>query len=314
MSRRAWSTFAAMSVIWGIPYLFIKIAVRGGVPPIPLAWGRIAIATVILLGLAGRRGTLGTLRGRWRWMAAYAVAEVCVPFPAIAFAEQRVASSLAAIGMAAVPLVGAVLALRFDHSERVTGIRAVGLVVGFAGVVALVGVQVATSGQALLGTAALLLAAVGYAIGPLLIKHKLAGLDPSAGIGGSLAIAAVVLAPFAALDWPARTPSAGALLSVAVLGVVCTAAAFVVFTVLIRAAGPGRATVITYVNPVIAVALGVTLLGERPSAGAVAGLLLILAGSWLSTGGRLPPRRRLSREAPAGQPSFPVVQRLESGP
>lgn len=314
MNRRATISFAAMSAIWGIPYLFIKIAVRGGVPPVPLAWGRITIAAVILLGLAWRRGSLPSLRGRWGWMAVYAVAEVCVPFPAIAFAEQRVPSSLAAIGMAAVPLVGAVLALRFDHSERVTGIRAVGLIVGFGGVIALVGVQLATSGSALIGTAALLLAAVGYAIGPLLIKHKLAGLDPSAGIGGSLAIAAVVLAPLAALDWPARVPSAGALASVAVLGVVCTAAAFVVFTILIREAGPGRATVITYVNPVIAVALGVALLGEHPSAGAVAGLLLILAGSWLSTGGRLPPRRRSTREMAVAQPSFPGGERLQSGP
>jgi drug/metabolite transporter (DMT)-like permease len=130
---------------------------------------------------------------------------------------------------------------------------------------------------------------VGYSIGPMLVKHRMAGIDPRAMMGASLAVATGILAPFAAADTPSRTPSAGALLAVAGLGLFCTALAFVVFAVLIRDAGTSRATVITYVNPVIAVGLGVTLLGERPGAGAVAGLLLILTGSWLSTDGRLPP-------------------------
>jgi drug/metabolite transporter (DMT)-like permease len=135
----------------------------------------------------------------------------------------------------------------------------------------------------------------------MLIKHRLADLDPRATIGASLALASLVLLPAVVLDPPHAVPSAGAIASVVVLGLLCTAAAFVIFMVLIREAGTSRATVITYINPVIAVALGVTLLGERPGAGAVAGLLLILAGSWLSTDGRLPPgasewaRRRLVR-------------------
>jgi drug/metabolite transporter (DMT)-like permease len=123
----------------------------------------------------------------------------------------------------------------------------------------------------------------------MLIKLRFGGLDPRATIGASLAIASVLLAPLAALDAPHAVPSAGAIACVIALGLVCTAAAFVIFTILIAEAGTSRATVITYVNPVIAVALGVALLGERPGAGSVAGLLLILAGSWLSTDGRLPP-------------------------
>jgi drug/metabolite transporter (DMT)-like permease len=289
MSRRAWLAFAAISAIWGIPYLFIRIAVRGGVTPLVLAWGRVTLAAIVLLALAWRAGTLATLRGRWRWLVAYAVAEVTFPFPLIAAGEERVSSSLAAIIIASVPLIGALLALRFDHSERPTPLRALGLVIGFAGVVALVGIDVAGRGEELLGTGAILLAAVGYAIGPMVIKHRLAGLDPRAMIGASLLVASALLAPGAALDLPSKAPSAGAVVSVIVLGLVCTAAAFVIFTILIHEAGTGRATVITYVNPVVAVALGVALLGERPGAGAVAGLLLILAGSWLSTGGRLPP-------------------------
>jgi drug/metabolite transporter (DMT)-like permease len=301
MSRRAWAAFASISIIWGIPYLFIRIAVRGGVTPIVLAWGRVTLAAIVLLALAWRAGTLHQLRGRFRWLVAYAVAEVTFPFPLIAFGEQRVSSSLAAIVIAAVPLVGALLAMRFDHAERPTPLRAFGLLIGFAGVIALVGIDVAGSASELLGTGAILVAAVGYAIGPMVIKQQFAGVDSRAMIGASLGVASVLLAPGAVLDLPSRTPTAGAIICVVVLGLLCTALAFIIFTVLIREAGTSRATVITYVNPVVAVALGVALLAEQPGTGAVAGLLLILAGSWLSTGGRLPPRleRWAARRAPA---------------
>ncbi len=291
MTRRAWLAFSTISLLWGIPYLFIKIAINGGVTPLTLAWARVTLAAVVLLLLARRAGTLPSLRGRWKWLIAYAVAEIAIPFPLIAAGEVHIASSLAAITIATVPLIVTLLSLRFDHSERPTRSRALGLLVGFAGVVALVGIDVAGRSSELLGVAAVLVAAVGYAIGPMLIKHRMAGLDPRATMGASLAIAAALLTPLAALDLPSRSPTAGAVASVVVLGLVCTAAAFVVFSVLILEAGTSRATVITYVNPVIALALGVALLGETPGLGAVGGLLMILAGSWLSTGGSLPWRR-----------------------
>jgi drug/metabolite transporter (DMT)-like permease len=278
-----------MSLIWGVPYLLIKVAVEHGVPPLTLAWARVTLAAIVLLALAWRAGTLGTIRGTGWSLLAYAVAEVSLPFPLIAAGERRVSSSLTAIVIASVPLIGAVLAMRFDHSERPTPVRALGLAVGFGGVVALVGIDVAGQAGELLGTALILLAAVGYAIGPMLIKLRLGGLDPRATMGASLAIAAALLAPAAALDPPRAVPGVGALAAVAFLGLVCTAAAFVIYSALISEAGTSRATVITYVNPVVAVTLGVLLLGEQPGAGAIAGLLLILAGSWLSTDGRLPP-------------------------
>jgi drug/metabolite transporter (DMT)-like permease len=168
-------------------------------------------------------------------------------------------------------------------------VRALGLLVGFCGVIALVGLDVAGHRGELLGIGAIMLTATGYAIGPMLIKHRMSGLDPRASMGAGLAIASLLLLPFAAADPPAHVPTAGALGAVVVLGLFCTAGGFVVFAILIGEAGTSRATVITYVNPVVAVALGVLLLGERPGAGAVAGLLLILAGGWLSTDGRLPP-------------------------
>lgn len=289
MSRRAWLAFAAMSLIWGVPYLLIRIAVRHGVTPASVAWARIVLGAIALLVLAWRAGAMAGVWRRWRWLLAYAVAEISVPFPMISAGEEHVSSSLAAILIASVPLIGALLALRFDHSEKPTPIRALGLTIGFGGVVALVGLDVAGRSQELLGTGEVLLGAVGYAIGPMLIKNRLAGLDARALSGASLAMAAVVLAPFVALDPPRAVPGAGAISATVVLGLLCTAAGFVIYTVLIREVGSSRATVITYINPVVAVTLGVALLGERPGAGAVAGLLLILAGSWLSTDGRIPP-------------------------
>jgi len=281
--------FAAMSFLWGIPYLFIKVAVDAGLSPAFVSWSRVLLAAAVLLALAARAGLLSGLRGRWRWLAAYAVLEIAIPFPLIAAGEQHIDSSLAAIIIAAAPLLVAVLAIRFDASERVTGRRLVGLLVGFSGVVALVGLDVAGSSAELLGTLAVLVAAVGYAAGPMTLRAKLSDLDPRATMGASLAIATVLLTPLTAVSWPSEMPPTDAVIAIVVLGLLCTAAAFVVFGLLIAEVGAGRALVITYVNPVVAVALGMAVVGERPGAGAIVGLLLILAGSWLATGGRLPP-------------------------
>lgn len=297
MNARAWTAFVACSLVWGIPYLFIKIAVDDGVPPVFVAWSRVVLGGAVLLALAARAGTLSQLEGRWRWVALYGVIELAIPFPLIAIGEQHVSSGLTAILIATVPLFVALLALRFDHEERAEGRRLVGLVVGLAGVVALMGIDVAGETAELLGALAILVAAVGYAAGPMLLKRTLGGLDAYATMGASLAVVAVILAPFVALDPPTAMPSADALWSLAVLGVVCTAGGLVAFSVLINEVGPGRGTVITYINPLVAVGLGVLVLDERPGWGAIAGLVLILAGSRLATA-TAPPESGLQDAAP----------------
>jgi drug/metabolite transporter (DMT)-like permease len=296
VSTRAWTLFAAVSVLWGIPYLFISIAVDGDVPPAFLAWARVVLGALVLLPIAWRAGLLGSLRGRWSWIAPYAIAEVVIPFPLIAAGEQHVSSSVAAILIAATPIIVALLAIRFDHSERVGGLRLVGLLVGIAGVAALVGVDIAGEPGELLGAAAILVAAVGYAAGPMMLNRKLGDLDPRATMLGALAIAGLVLTPAAAADLPPSSVPTDAIVSIVVLGVVCTAAAFVAFGALVRMIGPGRALVITYVNPVVALAAGILVLGERPGPGTILGLLLIGAGSYLATGHR-PPSRAQRAEA-----------------
>jgi drug/metabolite transporter (DMT)-like permease len=285
LTARAWAAFAGVSVLWGMPYLFIKVAVEDGISPAFLSWARLVLGGAVLLVLAWRAGKLGSLAGRWRWIALFAVIEISIPFPLIAAGEQHVSSSLAAILIATVPLFVALLALRFDADERVAGMRLVGLLVGLGGVVALVGIDVAGEGRELLGALAILLAAVGYASGPLVIKAKLADLDARATMGASLAAAAAVLTVPAALTAPSEAPSGDALVSIVVLGLFCTALAFVLWSVLITEAGPARASVITYVAPVVAIGLGVAVLDEGVGIGAAAGLVLIVAGSWLATGG-----------------------------
>src|SRR5215216_5170409 len=173
MSARAWTLFAAVSVLWGIPYLFIKLAVED-LSPVMVAWGRIAVAFAVLLPYAIHKGALRGLARHWKPLLVYSVVEIVLPWPLIGFGEQRVSSGLAAILIAAVPLVVALMALRVDPDERAEGARLAGLVIGFAGF-------------------AILLAAVGYAAGPMIIKHRLGDLDPLGPVTASMGISALVL-------------------------------------------------------------------------------------------------------------------------
>jgi drug/metabolite transporter (DMT)-like permease len=262
---------------------------------------RVVIGAAVLVGLAWRSGALAPLRGRVRWLVAFAALEIVVPFPLIAAGEQRIDSSLAAIIIATAPLFVALLALRFDTSERVGGQRLAGLVIGLVGVVALVGVDIAGRAGELLGAAALLTAALGYAAGPMVFKRHLADLDPKASMGGALVVAALVLAPAAAFDPPADAPSLDAVVSLLVLGLVCTAAGLVLYGMLVGEVGAGRAVLITYVNPVVAVALGIAFLDESLGAGAALGLVLILLGSWASTRAEPGPGRAAAAAVPEAQ-------------
>ena len=282
MTPRAWCLFALSSAIWGVPYLFIRVAVDAGVPPAFIAWARVALAAALLLPFALRRGALRGLRGRSGAIAAYAACEIAVPFVLIAMGERYISSSLTAILIATMPLFVALLSLRLSTADQPTGLRLFGLVIGLGGVVALLGVDVAGRPAELLGAALILVATLGYAAAPIIVSRRLADLDPLGPVAASLTISAVALLP-AVLARPPQAIPASALWAIAVLGVVCTALGLVVFFQLIAEAGPSRASVITYINPLVAVLLGVVVLGEHLGAMSVAGLALILGGSWLAT-------------------------------
>ena len=288
MTRRGWLLFATMSLLWGVPYLLIRITVAELSPFVVVAV-RTGLAALVLLPLAWRAGALHALRGRWHLVLAFALVEVTVPFVLIAYGEQHVSSSLAGLLVAAVPLFVALLALRVDATERVTGSRLAGLGVGFSGVLVLLGFDVGAEPAQLVGALAILGATVCYAGGALLIKRSLADVPPLGIISAGLTLTTLLLLPPALLTAPGALPGAGVVAALLTLGVVCTAVAFLAFFALIAEAGASRATVITYVHPAVAVALGVTLLGEPATLATGAGFLLVLAGSWLSTGGRIPP-------------------------
>ncbi len=288
MTRRAWFLFILSSVIWGVPYLFIKIAVDVGIAPAFIAWSRIALAAALLLPLAIQRKVLQGLRERTAAIIGYTACEVAVPFILISIGEQYITSSLTAILVATMPLMVALLSLRLIPGEHLSGKRLIGLLIGFAGVVALLGFDVAGRATELLGAALVLVATLGYAIAPIIVSRRLSDLDPLGPVTASLLIATVALLPPAIATFPGQLPSVSALIAIAVLGIICTAAGLLAFFRLIAEAGPSRASVITYVNPLVAVVVGVLALGERLSLVSVAGLGLILVGSWVSTGGSHP--------------------------
>jgi drug/metabolite transporter (DMT)-like permease len=292
VSRRGWMLFATMSVIWGVPYLLIKIVDDGGVSVPVLVLVRVGVGAGLLLPLAVRRRLLRELRPYWRWLAVFATAEIIAPWFFLSDAERHLSSSLSGLLIASVPIIGAAAARLTGGTERLTPVRWAGLLLGLGGVALLVGPK--ASGGDWWSVTEVLLTALGYAVGPLVQNRKLSDAPDLAVLAVCLTAAAVVYAPAAALTWPAAMPSARVLAALAGLAVVCTAAGFLLFFRLITEVGPARATVITYVNPAVAVTLGVLVLGEPLTPEIVAAFVLILAGSVLAT------RSGLGRERAAG--------------
>jgi drug/metabolite transporter (DMT)-like permease len=286
MSRRGWALFIVMGLIWGLPYLLIKVA-DGGVSVPVLVFARVFTGTLLLLPVALRGGRLRALRPYLPWVAAFAAVEVILPWLLLSSAERQLPSSLSGLLVAAVPVIGVGVARLAGDHERLSAIRWAGLALGLAGVALLSG-GVSGRGGAwpvleVLGTA------LCYAIGPVIADRKLAGADDLTLTAASLALASLVYAPAAALTWPQVIPPARVLGAVAALALVCTAVAFMLYFRLIAEVGAVRATVITYVNPAVAVALGAAVLGERVTPAVLISFALILAGSVLAT--RAPRRK-----------------------
>jgi drug/metabolite transporter (DMT)-like permease len=298
MTRRSWLMMGGAAAVWGASYMFIKVALddfsEGAIVCI-----RTALGAAVLLVLARRWGALAPLRGRWHLVGAIGCVQVVIPFLLITFGENHIDSQLAGILVSAAPIFTALLALAFDHDERSQGWAAVGIVVGMLGVVLLFGLDLSGSGDEVLGGLMVLLASLGYAIGAMLHKHKLPGAPPVGIAGGQMAVAAVLTLPLCLADLPDHAPSLKATGALVLLGVAGTGIAFLWFYTLISEIGPARASIIAYIAPGFSVAYGVVLLDEPFSAAAVGGLALILAGSWLAVGGRLPARLGRGRAVPA---------------
>jgi drug/metabolite transporter (DMT)-like permease len=301
MGSRAWSLLLVLSAIWGASYLFIKIGVRD-LSPGMVAWVRVALGAAVLTALAGARGALGGLRNRVGTLALVGAVQVSGPFLLIGAGEEEISSSLAGILVASAPLWTAVLAVWVDHDERSQGLRLGGVLLGLVGVALLLGVDLGGSGSELLGGLAVVLASLGYAIGGFLVKHRLGGAPPIGVAAWVLVASTIVLAPVALLTAPADAPGAGPIAAVAALGIVGTGVAFAIFYDLIATVGPARAFIVTYLAPGFAVVYGVALLDEHITVATIAGLVLILAGSYLAAEGRLPARFSAKRSVKGSDP------------
>jgi drug/metabolite transporter (DMT)-like permease len=282
MSLRSWAAFAALCLIWGIPYFFVKLALEG-FSPAWVAWGRLALAALVLLPIAIKRGVLRPALAHKSAIAVFACVELVVPFFLIALGERWISSSLAGILIATVPLAVIALSPLFGVKEQMSRRRWLGLTVGFAGVVALLGIDTVSGPLQWAGVACLIVATLGYAGGALIVQRHFGDMDELGAVAASVAVASVILLPLAVFTAPAELPSTLAIASIAVLGVVCTALGLLIYFYLIGTAGAARASVITYINPAVAALLGVLVLDESFGPGSMLGLLLILFGSWLST-------------------------------
>ncbi|HEV3212665.1 MAG TPA: DMT family transporter [Acidimicrobiales bacterium] len=280
MSRRGVVLFLALSVMWGLPYLMIRVAVLHGVDPGTLVFLRTAPAACILVPLAWRAGALRPVLLRWRWLVVYAFVHFGVPWLLMSSAEQHLTSSVTGMLVATVPLLAAVVALRTHPEERFGPARVAGLGLGALGVGLLVGFDVA--GSTWVWIAAMGVVVVGYAIGPVLISLHLDGLQGVGIVACAVTVVALAYTPYGVTHLPSHV-SWSVVGAIAVLAIVCTAGAFLVMVELIGEVGPSRMVVVTYLNTAVAVLLGVAVLGESLTKGIILGFPLIIAGSVLAT-------------------------------
>lgn len=282
MTRRGILLFAALGVIWGVPYLFIKIAV-GELTPEMLVLARCALAAVILLPLAAHRRALLPVLRRWRPLLFFALAEIVLPWYFLNSAEQRLPSSTSGLLLSAVPLAALGVAFVMGRRDRITRVNGIGIGIGMVGVAAIVGLDLA--GSDLVGVAQLVVVVVGYALGPAILARWMSDLPGVGVMALALSISALVYVPVVLVTggWLRTVPSPPTIASVLVLAVFCSALAFVIMFALIAEIGPIRMTAITYVNPAVAVLAGAIVLGEQVTVWTIVGFVLILFGCYLVT-------------------------------
>jgi drug/metabolite transporter (DMT)-like permease len=298
VTRRGLILFAGLGIAWGIPYLFIKIAV-GELEPAMVVLARSGLAAILLLPLAFYRREVLVVVRRWKPMLAYTIVEIIAPWYFLSSAEQNLPSSTAGLLLAAVPLAGVAVAFFMGRPAQLTGVNWLGIALGMLGVAGLVGLDV--SGSDLPSVLEMSVVVIGYAVGPAILSRWMPDLPGVGVVAVSLAGAALFYVPVVMMtqSWPTACPSTEVIVSIVVLAVVCSALAFLLMVGLIAEIGPVKATTITYVNPAVAIIAGVVVLGERVTIWTVIGFVLVLSGSWLVT------RRRQESLTVAGPEPVP---------
>ena len=283
MSRKSALIFALVGLLWGIPYLFIKVAVdeETGYAPAIVVFGRVLIGAAILNPLAIKdRSIFAAFRGI-KYVAFYAVLEMIIPWILIGTAEQKISSGLAGLLIASVPIWSNIITYFQGDKDALKANRIIGIGIGFIGVVLIVGIETLTGSSDPLSILMVILAAIGYAYAIIMIRSKLPDVSGIAINGVAMALTAVFYLPFTIALWPEHTVSPEATYSVIALGIFSTGLAFAIFFKLVADIGPTRASLVTYWNTAVAVILGVLILGEELTVGIRIGLPLVVLGSWL---------------------------------
>lgn len=287
MTRRGFLLFSALGLIWGIPYLFIKIAVVELSPEF-LVVARTGLAALILLPIAAKRSAIVPVLRRWKPLLAFTVAEIVLPWYFLNLAEVRLPSSTTGLLLSAVPLAAVGIAFLLGSRDRLTGVNAIGIVIGMLGVAAIVGFDLA--GSDLASVAMLLVVVIGYALGPAILSRWMSDLPGVGVIAVAMGLASLITLPVVGVTggWPTAVPSVPVIVAVVVLAAVCSALAFILMFALIAEIGPIRMTAITYVNPAVAVIAGAIVLSEPITVWTVVGFVAIVAGCALVTRPRTP--------------------------
>ncbi len=282
MTRRNWILFGLTGVLWGIPYLFIKIAVRDYSPAIVVC-GRTLIGAAILIPLALKQGSLKQALKGIRYVIPYAIAEMVGPWILITSAEKKISSGLAGLLIATVPIWSTILTSLHGDKSVWQPRRLFGIVVGFIGIVALVGIESIRGTSNPLAIGAVILSAILYAFATIRITRALPGVSGLAINGVAMAFNSIFYLPFAISEWPKGHISQASTFSLIALGILSTALAFALFFMVMDEIGPARASLVTYINTAVAVLLGVLLLSEPLTLGIIVGLPLVLVGSYFAS-------------------------------
>jgi drug/metabolite transporter (DMT)-like permease len=285
MSRRGWLLFFMTGFLWGIPYLFIKVAVDpdGGFSPAVVVFLRTAIGAAILLPWAIRQKTLGDAIRGIRYVAPYALLEMIGPWILIGTAEQKISSGLAGLLVASVPIWATIFASLKGDKTVWQRKRIFGIAIGFVGLVLVVGIESIKGGADPLSIVMVLVASIAYAYAVMFVQSGLPGVSGVAINGVAMLITALFYLPFTVVQWPSHHINQSAIWSVIALGIFSSGIAFAIFFILVDIIGVARASLVTYLNTAFAVILGVIILGEPITTGIIIGLPLVLLGSYLAS-------------------------------
>jgi len=283
MTRRNWALFLAAGVLWGVPYLFIKIAVEpGGFQPGFLVFARVTLGALFMIPLALKQGLLPEAMKYFKWILLYSIIELVGPWYFLSSGERHVSSGLAGLLIATVPFWSTLIASFLGDKSVWQSHRIIGMVIGFIGVVLVVGLESLRGDNSVSAIVMILLAALGYAIAPIMIRRKAPTLNGLAINSVAMLVTAIIYIPVGVIQFPDSMPNAKSIWSLIILGIFPTAIAFVIFFKLIVEIGPTRSSMVTYINTAVAVILGIIVLSEPLTLGIALGLPLILVGSYMS--------------------------------